>query len=290
MALGDGARDVPTATLKVLGMTVWMGAVGCTVSGTFGPVDTDDVLVSLAVSGGLVGRSYELVVDGAAREVRGVRCEAFCDFGAGETLMPVSEAQVDELARRLEEAGIFRLGRDYGEACCDQVHYDLVYERDGESARVRGSDQRLPPELIRVIHRIEGMAEGRVPTLVAPATRASDWPRDPYTLGAVEVDGATLSAEVSYGGGCGEHRMDLVAWGGWMESWPVQIRALITHDDGNDLCDAVVAEERVFDLTPLAEAYRAAYGPGGDQPIRVVLQLWDPRSASPTGRLVEIVL
>ena len=48
-----------------------------------------------------------------------------------------------------------------------------------------------------------------------------------------------------------------------MESSPVQINALVTHDDGDDPCDALVTEERAFDLTPLAEAYEAAYGPMG---------------------------
>jgi hypothetical protein len=84
--------------------------------------------------------------------------------------------------------------------------------------------------------------------------------------------------------------MDLVLWGGWMESFPVQINALITHDDGDDPCDGVVTEERRFDLLPLREAYEDAYGAIGSTPTTVILRLWDPTSGSPAGRLVEVSL
>lgn len=266
-----------------------VGLVGCASSDPLGPIVTDEVTITLAVSGGLIGQSYAFRVDGEALEVVGVRCDAHCDFEEGQLIVPVSAAQVSDLARRLEAAGVFLHAGNHGSDCCDQIGYDLSYTRGSRTARIQGTDQTLPAALATAMGHVAVLSRGRVPMLVAQDTGASDWPRDAYTLGAVEAVGTTLRAEVTYGGGCRSHRMDLVGWGGWLESNPVQLNALITHDDGDDPCDAVVTEERVFDLSPLARAWVDAYGaPPG--PIRINLRLWDPVSGSPVGRLVELEL
>lgn len=263
--------------------------LGCGSSGPLGPIVTEDVSIRLAVSGGFIGQSWEFLVDGEAREVAGVRCEAHCDFEAGELIVPISEAQISDLAGRLEEAGVFERAGDYELQCCDQIGYDLRYRRGDRTARVQGTDQTIPPELAAAIGHLATLGRGQVPMLISQGTEPTDWPRHAYTLGAVEADGRTLRAEVSYGGGCRAHRMDLVAYGGWLESEPVQVSALITHDNGGDACEALVAEERVFDLSPLARAWVDAYGtPSG--PIRINLRLWDPVSGSPVGRLIELEL
>ena len=269
---------------------LWMVALlGCGSSGPLGPIATDDVSITLAVSGGFIGQSWEFLVDGETREVVGVRCDAHCDFEAGEAIVPVSEAQIADLAGRLEAAGVFERSGDYENECCDQIGYDLRYRRGDRTARVQGTDQTIPAELATAIGHLATLGRGEVPILIAQGTEPTDWPRDAYTLGAVEADGRTLRAEVSYGGGCRAHRMDLVAWGGWLESEPVQVNALITHDAGDDPCDAYLTEERVFDLSPLARAWVDAYGPPSG-PIRINLRLWDPVSGSPVGRLIELEL
>jgi hypothetical protein len=273
---------------RLLAFAMLVSACGCDGTGPFGPIDPGEVSITLSVSGGFVGRDLRFRVDGDRREVVGVSCRAFCDFDAGEVILPISGAQVEALARRLELADVFALGGDYGTACCDQFHYDLTYERDGRSVRVQGSDQEIPEALRAAIAQVAVLADRRVPMLVAPESGLPDWPRDAYTLGEVTVQGRVLTATVTYGGGCAAHRMDLVAVGGWMESNPVQIQAVISHDDADDPCDAVVEQERAFDLNPLAEAYRRAYG--NSSPVTVLLRLWDPVSGSPTGRLIEVVL
>lgn len=273
----------------MVGLAAALASSGCGATDLLAPIDPDGVEIVLAVSGGFVGQSFEFRVDGAALEVRGVRCDAFCDWEAGALILPLSAAQVADLARRLEEADVFEREGDYGTQCCDMIDYDLTYRREGRTARVTGTDARIPADLAEAIGEVAAIGYRRLPMLVAPGTTEADWPRDAYTLGAVETAGATLSAEVTYGGGCRAHRMDLVAWGGWMESFPVQVNALITHDDGDDPCDAVITETRVFDLGPLARAYREAYGPASG-PIRVVLRFWDPVSGSPTGRMIEVAL
>ena len=275
--------------MRAMGWLCVAALVGCGSSGPMGPIQTGDVAITLAVSGGLIGQSYEFLVDGETRQVVGVRCEAHCDFEAGEVIVPVSEAQVADLAGRLEAAGVFESSGDYEIDCCDQIGYDLRYRRGDRTARVQGTDQTIPPELATAIGHLATLGRGRVPILISPETAPTDWPRDAYTLGSVEADGITLRAEVTYGGGCRAHRMDLVAYGGWLESEPVQVNALITHDDGADPCDAVVTEERAFDLSSLARAWVEAYGPASG-PIRINLRLWDPVSGSPVGRLIELEL
>jgi hypothetical protein len=265
--------------------------VGCNGVDFLEPVDPEGVSIELAVSGGLAGIGYSFVVDGSAGEVRGLTCTSGCDFEEGDVLALVSADQVRELALRLEDTGILRMdGRDFGSGCCDAFGLELTYRRAGATSRVRGTQDRFPSDLSDVVALLFALAEGRVPMLISPDTRDTDWPRDPYTLGEVVVEGLTLSVEVTYGGGCSAHVMDLVGWGGWLESNPVQIKALVTHDDGDEPCDALVTQTRRFDLQPLARAYEGAYGPIGTDRPSVILRLWDPLAAGPVGRLVEVRL
>ena len=263
----------------------------CDISGAFGPVDTEEVTITLAVSGGIAGVSYAFRVDGRAATVVGVSCTSFCDFETGEVILPVSAAQVEHLARMLEEAEVLGLdGRDFGVDCCDDFVYDLTYMNGQSSAHVVGAGARLPQELAGAVAQLHGLVYGFLPALVSPATDPADWPRHTYTLGQTIVDGLTLTAELTYGGGCRDHRVDLVLWGQWLESSPPHINALLTHDDGDDPCDALITTERHFNLVPLRDAYERAFGEIGPTRPKVVLRLWDPVAASPLGRLIEVTL
>jgi hypothetical protein len=269
-----------------------VGLTACASDSPFVPVPPEDVAITLSVSGGFAGVEYTIEVDGAAGAVRGVSCVAICDFEAGQVLAALSREQVEALSRRLDQTGVMGLdGQDFGLECCDDFHFELTYARGDESSRVRGGGANYPQDLAVAVGLIHGLKEGRVPVLVAQSTQDTDWPRDAYQLGGVEAPRLALNALLTYSGGCEQHRMDLVLWGGWMESFPVQINALITHDDGDDPCDGVVTEERRFDLIPLREAYEDAYGAIGSTPTTVILRLWDPLSSHhPLGRLVEVSL
>ncbi|HSH74250.1 MAG TPA: hypothetical protein VLA09_00985 [Longimicrobiales bacterium] len=259
----------------------------CGTGSIIGPPDPDEVSIRLRVSGGIAGGGYTVVVDGAGREV-GRTCDVICTVPPGGGVLPVSSALVAELAGALEDAGVLALdGRDFGTQCCDQFFVELTYERGERSAHLAGTSALLPSELRWPLRLLSALAYGSVPAIVSPETTDDDWPRDPYALGEITVDGLALKAEVSYGGGCRQHRMDLVAWGGWLESFPVQIEALVTHDDGDDPCRAFITEERSFDLAPLARAYEEAYGSGGVERPTVILRLWDPAGGV---RMVEVRL
>ncbi|HEX7123210.1 MAG TPA: hypothetical protein VF178_12615 [Gemmatimonadaceae bacterium] len=88
---------------------------------------------------------------------------------------------------------------------------------------------------------------------------APQWPRDPVTITSATITGDTLILDVSFSGGCAEHQLQLLVDTVWMESYPVQIGALLAHDDRDDPCDAIVTGAVRFDLRPLAQAYRRAY-------------------------------
>ncbi|MCA9737256.1 MAG: hypothetical protein R3E98_03780 [Gemmatimonadota bacterium] len=90
----------------------------------------------------------------------------------------------------------------------------------------------------------------------APAS----WARDPVEILRGAVAGDTLTLEVRYGGGCAEHRFQVVGQGSFQESWPVGLALILAHDAGDDPCDGLLQTTLRFDLTPVAERYRASYG------------------------------
>ena len=79
-------------------------------------------------------------------------------------------------------------------------------------------------------------------------------------LDAASIDGDTLTATVAYSGGCEDHTFTLCWDGSFLESAPVQVRLELLHTGPPDPCEAYPSETLGFDLTPLREAYGAAYG------------------------------
>jgi hypothetical protein len=84
-------------------------------------------------------------------------------------------------------------------------------------------------------------------------------PRDPVTIDSARVTGDSLFAYVTHGGGCAQHSYQLVVSTIWMESFPVQVPARISHDANGDNCKALLRREVGFSLAPLADAYRRGY-------------------------------
>jgi hypothetical protein len=98
---------------------------------------------------------------------------------------------------------------------------------------------------------------GRI--LLVPSVNSSLWSSDPLSVGAVTIDGDTLSLTVTYGGGCQRHALQPIAETVWMESYPVQVLARIAHNAGGDLCKALVTRPLHIDLSPLKDLYRESY-------------------------------
>ncbi len=112
--------------------------------------------------------------------------------------------------------------------------------------------------------------------LSEPEVRAL--PRDAVEIDSVSIENDVITFKVTYGGGCAEHDFILANFGGFMESWPVQTKVLLSHDDHDDPCDALETRQIKFNLTPLKILYKTQY-PNTDGII--VLQIIGPETSLP---------
>jgi hypothetical protein len=266
--------------LAAAGLAGVVVMAGCG-SDPVGP-DAEDIYIEVHVTRGLAAVDYTFAVVGSASEVRGIACERVCDFEPGDVLAALTPAQVLYYAELLTHAGIrFHDGKDFGDQCCDQLYYAVVYRDGDRESSVSGAAGSLPGDLSRAIGELQQLLSGILPVIIDWDSRPEEWPQDPLTLGEFSLEGPILSLEVRYGGGCKPHDHDLVAWGGWLESFPVQVNVLLTHDDNDDPCDALVQDTLRFDLTRLREDYVASYRDGGPGPTTIVLRLSVPDGAEP---------
>lgn len=243
-----------------------------------------DLEVRLHVSGGFAGADYAVFLDGATRSLVGEFCVNLCDFAEGEVLQSLTPDQVAYVRAQFQEANIHALdGEDFGVQCCDQFHFDVEYRDSRGRSRVQGSSEVLPLELKVAIGTVLGMVSGTLPVIVDFDTAPASWPQDPFQIEEAIVSGHTLQIRLSYGGGCKTHDVKAVAWGGWMESNPVQVRLFLSHEDFDDPCDAWVTRDFNFDLVPLKIAYQGVYGVAEPGSTTLILLLADPMLASPQG-------
>ncbi|MCZ0954978.1 MAG: hypothetical protein OXQ89_02130 [Rhodospirillaceae bacterium] len=90
------------------------------------------------------------------------------------------------------------------------------------------------------------------------------WGNDPFELhtdnSAPGIADGTLTATVSFSGGCARHRFTLVANRRFTGSDPVQIDVSMAHEANDDRCEAYLTETYEFDLAPIDMHYQQAYG------------------------------
>lgn len=262
--------------------------VSCT-SSVSGPEFLGDVALDVHVTGGIAGIDYRLRVDGRDRLVR-LECGSNCSVAGPlpPTVIALSDAQWSDLVRDMVSAGLPTIGvRDYGSSCCDFFHVVIRYEDDRHIARVSGDSETLPAGLAALAGRLMALRDGTIPALYAAGSTPGAGPNDPLQIDSVVVQGLRVEVGVTYSGGCQSHEIDMVFSGDWMESAPVQTTAWLTHEDRDDMCDALPSEVRTFDLTRLAVAYRTAYptAPSGE---RIIVHLTAPGTSS--GQTFEVVL
>ncbi len=101
--------------------------------------------------------------------------------------------------------------------------------------------------------------EGVIPTYVVVTVDSADWPTDPIDIKHTLVRGDTLALDVEYSGGCRVHLYAFVVSGSFMESDPVQTVALLSHDQNDDECEAIVQDSLRTDLSALKSEYRKSY-------------------------------
>ena len=101
--------------------------------------------------------------------------------------------------------------------------------------------------------------------------------KDRATISEPRIEGDCLKFKISYSGGCNEHDFWLYGSKAFLESNPVQVEVLLSHDGKNDACDAWLTEELEFDLTPLKTAYKQAYRSEG----KALLRIYEPGADEP---------
>ena len=243
-----------------------------------------DMEVRLHVTGGFAGADYVVFLDGGAGTLVGESCISLCDFDQGEILLSLTSEQVDYVWTLFKDANIHALdGEDFGVQCCDQFYFDVEYSDPDGRSEVEGSSEVLPQGLKVAVATLLGMASGTLPVIVDFDTQPASWTQDPFQIQEAVVHGHTLQIQVSYGGGCRAHDLKTVAWGGWMESDPVQVSLFLSHEDFDDPCDAWITRDLSVDLVPLKIAYQASYGVAEPGKTTLVLLLADPMLASPQG-------
>lgn len=246
------------------------------------PADTgpgDDVQIRFHITGGIAGVDYAILVDGPAGVVLGESCGNGCSFQSGEVIVAVTDEQVRAWADQLLDAGILALdGRDYGDDCCDRFHVELSYADGLSQAAVRGAVDLMPAGIQSVAADLAGLIHQTLSIIVDPDLDPGTLPSDPVQLLAVGIGSTTLDVSLVHSGGCGMHAFALVSDGTFMESWPVQARLVLAHDDRDDPCDSLVQEDIEFRLYPLEAAYAAAYP--GEEPgeRRMVIHVTAPGS------------
>jgi hypothetical protein len=115
--------------------------------------------------------------------------------------------------------------------------------------------------------------DGATPSVVlAESVPVRGAPSDRASIAGASLQGDVLVLDVRFGGGCADHAFDLYAQTAFMESEPVQTRLALAHQANGDACRALLSRELRFDLAPLRDAYRRAYGPAG----RIVLHVQEP--------------
>lgn len=82
-----------------------------------------------------------------------------------------------------------------------------------------------------------------------------DWITDPYELVAASIEGDTLKATVSYGGGCRDHVFELQFDDAFIMMDPLRLTVTLLHEADEDPCEAWLTEDLEFDLTPVKDAY-----------------------------------
>lgn len=251
-------------------------------------VSGDNMEIRLHVTGGLAGADYSVFLDGGAGSLVGESCISLCDFEPGEVLQVLTPEQVDYVWTLFQEANIHALdGEDFGTQCCDQFHFDVTYSDRRGRSEVRGSSEVLPRDLKVAVGTLQGLVSGTLPIIVDFKTNPESWPEDIYSTREATVSGHSLDLQVSYSGGCLAHDVKVLAWGGWMESSPVQVRLFISHEDFDDPCDAWITKDYVIDLVPLKLAYEKSYGVGEPGETTLVLLLAEPPWSSMSTRVLE---
>ena len=100
---------------------------------------------------------------------------------------------------------------------------------------------------------------------------------DGAAINSVTLSGDMLILNVSYGGGCEEHKFKLYVSKGLSKSNPPQAEMYLSHNANGDLCEAYLTEDIVFNLLPFKKSisrdFKSVY--------EILLRIYPPGSTDP---------
>ncbi len=73
----------------------------------------------------------------------------------------------------------------------------------------------------------------------------------PFEIGFADVINDFLVLNVSYSGGCEEHKFEVITNGKYTSTYPPELVLYVKHFDNDDFCRGMIDEKRYFDLSPL---------------------------------------
>jgi hypothetical protein len=233
--------------------------------------DGEAMVLRVDVSGGIAAADYTFQVEDDG-SVLGLRCVNMCDFVPGDTVARLTPAQRNAVRAEVVASGLPTAGRpvDFGTECCDQFTYRVIYTSGAAVRSFTGGVASFPEPLRRLVRMLHLLYLETPPLIVSQTKGLEGFTLDPLVIRDARVVAGILEVDVTFGGGCGQHDLDAVAYTTWMESDPVEVGVAVTHDPHGDSCEAAVQRTLLFDLEPLKDAYTDAYGTGNaDLVLRV---------------------
>jgi len=230
------------------------------------------------VVGGIAAADYtfDLLDDGS---IVGVHCTNMCNFEPGDTLSRLTQAQRISVRNTLIASGLLTAGRpvDFGEECCDQFYYRVIFSSGAIVRSFSGSIENFPAPLQVLVRTLHLVYLETPPVIMSQTKGLEGYSTDAVGIADARVVGGVLEVDVTYSGGCTTHDLDAVAWTPWTDSTPVQVGIAVTHDAHGDSCEAAVQRTLLFDL----EALRVAYvGRFFDGPATLLLRV-EPAKGAP---------
>ena len=74
---------------------------------------------------------------------------------------------------------------------------------------------------------------------------------DPFEIDNVLKEENMLYVDVKYGGGCKEHRFEVIWGGDFIKTYPPSIHVILVHDGNDDMCEAYLSDKLKIDMKDL---------------------------------------
>ena len=105
---------------------------------------------------------------------------------------------------------------------------------------------------------------------------------DEYWLERFSIQGDILTIRVTYGGGCKDDDVGLVAFKTTFTADRAEVDLIVTHNSYNDPCEAIEGDNYRFDLTDIKTAFANSAAAAQSS---ISLRIFDPKTKKPAKTL-----